>query len=278
VICAYIDAHKHRFGVEPICRVLSEHAMPIAPSSYYAHRRRPVSPALRAEAHLVNTVIDLHREHHGLYGVRKMWHLMTQEGHLVGRDQIARLMTIAGLRGVRRGDHRTTTTRRRAADDRPRPADLINRDWAAPTRPDQWWVADFTYVWTPAGFCYVSFVVDVYSRRILGWRVASSMTTALVAAALDQALFTRRRTDTRFTSTGLVHHSDAGSQGGFNRSSQHLERGGVQGWRRRTGAGRPAMSRRVRVGSGVRIGRYARRCGPLGDLSPRGRCSGSSGV
>lgn len=212
MICAYIDAHKHRFGVEPICRVLSEHAMPIAPSSYYAHRRRPVSPALRAEAHLVNTVIDLHREHHGLYGVRKMWHLMTQEGHLVGRDQVARLMTIAGLRGVRRGDHRTTTTRRRAADDRPRPVDLINRDWAAPTRPDQWWVADFTYVWTPAGFCYVSFVVDVYSRRILGWRVASSMTTALVAAALDQALFTRRRTDTRFTSTGLVHHSDAGSQ------------------------------------------------------------------
>ena len=121
-------------------------------------------------------------------------------------------MGIAGLQGVRRGDHTTTTTRRRSTDGRPRPADLINRDWAAPTRPDQWWVADFTYVWTPAGFCYVSFVVDVYSRRILGWRAASTMTTALVSAALDQALFARRRADTRFTATGLVHHSDAGSQ------------------------------------------------------------------
>jgi len=89
---------------------------------------------------------------------------------------------------------------------------LIKRNWSAPTQPDQWWVADFSYVWTLVGFCYVSFLVDVYSRRILGWRVSMSKTTALVISAVEQALFTRRRSDTRFTATGLVHHSDAGSQ------------------------------------------------------------------
>ena len=88
----------------------------------------------------------------------------------------------------------------------------MNRDWAGPARPDQLWVADFSYVWTVAGFVYVSFVIDVFSRRILGWRVSASKETSLVSAALQQALFTRRRTESRFTTTGLVHHSDAGSQ------------------------------------------------------------------
>ena len=90
MICAYIDQYRHQFGVEPICRVLTEHHMPIAPSSYYAHCSQPVSDALREEAVLVNAVIDLHREHRDLYGSRKMWHLMTQAGHQVGRDQVAR--------------------------------------------------------------------------------------------------------------------------------------------------------------------------------------------
>ena len=157
-------------------------------------------------------VIDLHRKNRDVYGIRKMWHAMTQAGHQVGRDQVARLMGIAGVQGVSRGQHSTTTTHRGSGEGHSRAADLIGRDWAAPTRPDQWWVADFTYVWTLAGFCYVSFVVDVYSRRILGWRVSMSKTTALVMSAVEQALFTRRRTDTRFTATGLVHHSDAGSQ------------------------------------------------------------------
>jgi putative transposase len=212
VICAYIDQYRERFGVEPICRVLTEHDMQIAPSSYYAHRRRPVTDALRAEAVLVNVVIDLHRKNRDAYGIRKMWHAMTQAGHRVGRDQVARLMSIAGVQGVSRGQHTTTTTRRGSGAEHSRAADLIGRDWTAPTRPDQWWVADFTYVWTLAGFCYVSFVVDVYSRRILGWRASMSKTTALVMSAVEQALFTRRRTDTRFTATGLIHHSDAGSQ------------------------------------------------------------------
>jgi transposase InsO family protein len=211
VICAYIDQYKHQFGVEPICRVLTEHNIQIAPSSYYAHRRQPVTDALRAEAVLVNVVIDLHRKNRDDYGIRKIWHAMTQAGHQVGRDQVARLMTIAGVQGVSRGQHSTTTTRRGSGEGHSRAADLIGRKWSAPTRPDQWWVADFSYVWTHVGFCYVSFVVDVYSRRILGWRVSTSKTTALVMSAVEQALFTRRRT-TRFTATGLVHHSDAGSQ------------------------------------------------------------------
>ena len=121
-------------------------------------------------------------------------------------------MAIAGVQGVSRGQHTTTTTRRGSGEGHRRAEDLIGRDWAAPTRPDQWWVADFTYVWTLTGFCYVSFVVDVYSRHILGWRVSTSKTTTLVLSAVEQALFTRRRTDTQFTAEGLVHHSDAGSQ------------------------------------------------------------------
>ncbi len=212
MICAYIDQYKHQFGVEPICRVLTEHDIQIAPSSYYAHRRHPVTDALRAEAVLVNLVIDVHRKNRGVYGIRKIWHKMTQAGHQVGRDQVARLMAIAGVHGVSRGQHSTTTTRRGSGEGHSRAEDLIGRNWAAPTRPDQWWVADFSYVWTHVGFCYVSFVVDVYSRRILGWRVSRSKTTALVMSAVEQALFTRRRSDTRFTATGLVHHSDAGSQ------------------------------------------------------------------
>src|SRR4051812_15378821 len=146
----------------------------------------------------------------GLYGGRKLWHTARRAGHPWGRDQVGRLMAIAGIDGVRRGRRTTATTRRDAAA--PRHPDLIDRAWATPSRPDQWWVADFTYVWTLAGFIYVSFVTDVYSRRILGWRVSSSKTTPLVSSALEQALFTRRRGNAAFTATGLVHHSDAGSQ------------------------------------------------------------------
>ena len=260
--------------VVPICVVLTEHHMPIAPSSYYAHRRRPVSAALLNEAYLVNQVIEVHRWNRGVYGIRKMWHALTQKGQQVGRDQVARLMRIAGLEGVRRGRHHTvTTTRRREGE--VRAPDLIGRNWDAPERPDQWWVADFTYCWTAVGFCYVSFVVDVYSRRILGWRVSMSKTTDLVLSAVEQALFTRRRTDTRFTTTGLVHHSDAGSQGGFNRSSQHLDHGGAE-WDVRTSGCR--SGRRARIDdSGRRTGRCGRRCDHLAGRNRHVLSSGISG-
>lgn len=120
-------------------------------------------------------------------------------------------MAVVGVAGITRGEHRTVTTRPDAAA--ARHLDRCGRARDTPTRPDEWWVADFSYVWTLAGFVYVSFVTDVYSRRLLGWQVSSSKTTPLVLSAPEQALFTRRRADVRFTSTGLVFHSDAASQG-----------------------------------------------------------------
>jgi putative transposase len=191
--------------------VLTEHNMAIAPSTYYAHRAQGlVSQADWDDAHLANRLLDLWRANRGVYGADKLWTAALDDGLQVGRDQVARLMGIVGMEGVRRGKHRTTTTIRdpKAA----RHPDLIRRAWKTPTHPDQWWVADFTYVWTLVGFVYVSFVTDVFSRRILGWRVSTSKTTALVLSALEQALFTRRRHNSSFSSAGLVHHSDAGSQ------------------------------------------------------------------
>jgi putative transposase len=226
VICAYIDSYRERFGVEPICTVLSEHGVPIAPSTYYTHRTCPVSAAQLEEAYLVNALVTLHEENWGVYGVRKLWHAARRAGLDVGRDQVGRLMRIAGLAGAVRGTHRTrTTTRDDAAARHP---DLVQRGWDAPTGADQLWVADFSYVWTLAGFVYVAFVVDVFSRRILGWRVSATRTAALVVDAFHQAVDVRHRHGFTWADGGLIHHSDAGSQGGFNRSSQHLDIGGVR--------------------------------------------------
>jgi putative transposase len=190
--------------------VLTEHDMPIAPSTYYAHKACPVSRADWDDAQMANTALALWQLNRSLYGADKLATAMRKAGHDVGRDQVARLMGVVGIEGARRGKHTTRTTRRDPAA--ARHPDLINRAWTTPTRPDQWWVADFTYVWTVAGFVYTSFVTDVFSRRILGWRVSAAKTTPLVMSALEQALFTRRRNDARFTAKGLVFHSDAGSQ------------------------------------------------------------------
>ena len=190
--------------------MLSEHDMKIAPQTYYRWLACRVTPAEWEDAHLVNAIVDIYRRNRCVYGVRKMWHAAARAGLHLGRDQVGRLMRIAGIQGVRRGQHATTTTTRdeRAA----RHPDLVKRAWSGPTRPDALWCADFTYVWTAAGFCYVSFITDVYSRRILGWRASMSKTTDLVTAALAQALATRRRASSTFTAQGLIHHSDAGSQ------------------------------------------------------------------
>jgi transposase InsO family protein len=159
---------------------------------------------------MANRLYDIWTANRRLYGAEKLWTAALEADVSIGRDQVARLMGILGIEGVRRGKHKTVTT---TSDPKAaRHPDLIKRNWGGPTRPDQWWVADFTYVWTLTGFVYVSFVTDVFSRRILGWRVSTSKTTSLVLSALEQALFTRRRHNSRFTSTGLVHHSDAGSQ------------------------------------------------------------------
>jgi putative transposase len=210
VICEYLAEYRNSFGVEPICAVLSQHGVSIAPSTFYRWLRCPLTAAKLHEAYLVNRIVDLYRANKRVYGVRKMWKAAGRAGLGLGRDQVGRLMRIAGIQGVRRGQHRTTTTTR---DERaPRHPDLVKRGWNTPTRPDAVWVADFTYVWTACGFCYVSFITDVYSRRILGWKASMSKTTDLVTAALAQALSTRRRTSSEFTTEGLIHHSDAGSQ------------------------------------------------------------------
>jgi transposase InsO family protein len=210
VIVSYIDAHRDRFGVEPICTVLTEHGVTIAPSTYYARLQQRVTDAELEEAYLVNALVQLHQANWGVYGTRKLWHAARRAGHEVGRDQVGRLMGIAGISGAVRGKHRTVTTRSdRSA---PRHPDLVKRGWDAPTWTDQLWVADFSYVWTLVGFCYVAFVVDVFSRRILGWRVSTSREASLVVDAFRQALQVRHRGEAAWTATGLIHHSDAGSQ------------------------------------------------------------------
>lgn len=192
--------------------MLNEHSIGIAPSTYYAAAARGFGPSERDlhDAYAANGLFDLWKRNRGLYGRRKLWKAARRVGMEVGRDQVERLMKLAGINGVRRGKHRVVTTESdpKAA----RHPDHVKRRWSWPTRPDQWWVADFTYVWTVAGFCYVSFITDVFSRRILGWRVMTTKHTNLVLSALEQSLFTRRRTNVEFTTTGLLHHSDAGSQ------------------------------------------------------------------
>jgi putative transposase len=201
--------------------------MKIAPQTYYQWLACPVRPAELEEAYLVNELVDLYRRNKCVYGVRKMWYAARRAGLAVGRDQVGRLMRIAGIRGVRRGVHHTRTTTR---DERaPRHPDLVKRGWKAPNRPDAVWVADFTYVWTACGFCYTSFITDVYSRRILGWCTSTRKTTDLVTAALAQALATRRRTNAEFTSRGLVHHSDAGSQYTALAFTEELAEAGIAG-------------------------------------------------
>jgi putative transposase len=158
---AYIDRNKHRYGVEPICRVL-----PIAPSTYYHAKRRPASARALRDTRLKTEIARVHAEHFGVYGARKVWRQLHREGIAVARCTVERLMRGLGLEGVRRGKpHRTTTPDAAAA----RPADLVDRDFSA-QRPDQLWVADLTYVATWAGFVYVAFVIDAFSRFLVAGR------------------------------------------------------------------------------------------------------------
>ena len=265
----FISEHKSRFGVEPICRVLTQHGCTIAPSTYYdAARRAPSARAVRDEQ-LKAAISRVHLDNFGVYGARKVWLALNREGTPVARCTVERLMRDLSLHGARRGKRVRTTVPAAAAV---RPADLVRRQFS-PAAPDRLWVADFTYVPAWTGMVYVAFVIDAYSRRILGWRAARSMKTALVLDALEQALWTRRR-DGNHDLAGLVHHTDAGSQGGFNRSSQYLDHGGSR-W---DAVGSSCRShRRVHVGSGQRIGRCVHRCVHLAGLSPHVRCNGSSG-
>jgi putative transposase len=193
----YIDRHKDRYGVEPICRVL-----PIAPSTYHAARRWPPSARRRRDEQLKIEIRRVHAEHFGVYGARKVWRQLHREGITAARCTVERLMGELGLEGVRRGKTYKTTTPDAAA----RPADLVERDFSA-QRPNQLWVADLTYVATWSGFVYVAFVIDAFSRFIVGWQASRSLRTDLALDALEMAIWRRRG-----GLDGLVHHSDRGSQ------------------------------------------------------------------
>ena len=203
----FIEAHRERFGVEPICRELQ-----VAPSTYYAARERPLSARRVRDEALKVKLQHVHEEHFGVYGARKLWRQLQREGIPVARCTVERLMRDLGLAGVVRGKVRRTTL---PDETTPRPADLVERDFRAPG-PNRLWVADLTYVRTWSGFAYVAFIIDVYSRSIVGWQASRSLRTDLALDALEQALWSRGGPFDE-----LVHHSDRGVQLEFKRSSQH---------------------------------------------------------
>jgi len=266
----YISAYKASFGVEPICEVLNEMEIQIAPSTYYAAIKRSPSARALSDERLVPIVRQVHAANYSCYGVRKMHRALNRLQHGLGRDQVARLMKMAGVRGRSRLRRVITTKREAGAERYP---DLVKREWDNGA-PDVVWVADFTHVRTSTGTVYASFLQDAGSRRILGFTVASSQSTELVLKAVEQAVSARRRFDPQFTGEGVIHHSDAGSQGGFKWSSQHLGYGGAR-WASRGSSG--LRFRLGRGGSGRRIGLYGRRCGHRAGRSHRVRCSVSSG-
>ena len=222
---AFIDAHRARFGVEPICAVLTEHGVGIAPCAYYAAKaRRPSARALR-DAELCAVIARVHRENYDAYGAAKVWdHLNRVEGVAVARCTVERLMREMGLQGVRRGRKAVRTTT--SDPDAGWPADLVNRDFTA-AAPNRLWLADLTYVRTRSGWVYMAFVIDAYSRMVIGWHPSRSLRTDLALDALDMAVHSRRRTGHGVAA--VTHHSDRGSQGGFNWLSQHFDYGGVDG-------------------------------------------------
>ena len=200
----YIDEYKHRFGVEPICNVL-----PIAPSTYYAHKAKHRDPERRSNRAKRDEVLkpEIQRvweDNFRVYGVRKIWRQLNREGIKVPRCTVARLMRDLGLCGVVRGRKIRTTVADDALD---RPLDRVNREFQA-SRPNALWVADLTYVATWRGFVYVAFIIDVFARRIVGWRVSSSLQTDIALDALEQALYDRGVNE----KMDLIHHSDRGVQ------------------------------------------------------------------
>ena len=203
----YIDAHRDRFGVEPICRILRQAGVAIASSTYWAARTRPPSARAVRDATLKQRIAAVHAANYGVYGVRKMHAALVRDGVQIGRDQTGRLMRALGLAGVRRGRSVRTTVPDTAAE---RAADLVNRRFAA-DRPNRLWVCDLTYLRTWAGFAYLALVIDVYSRRIVGWALATHLRTDLPLEALELAVWDRRDRQQQ-SLHGLVHHSDRGSQ------------------------------------------------------------------
>ncbi|KGJ02294.1 transposase [Paracoccus halophilus] len=201
---AFIDAHRDDFGVGSICRILQ-----VAPSSYYARKRTEAYPELASDRVRSDHrhCADIRRVFEGnrsLYGARKIWRALRREGKDIARCTVERLMKAMGLQGVVRGKKVITTNPDAVL---PCPQDKVNRQFLA-GRPNQLWLSDFTYVSTWQGMTYVAFVIDVFARKIVGWRVSTSMTTGFVLDALNQAICQRCPSK----ADGLTHHSDRGSQ------------------------------------------------------------------
>jgi putative transposase len=197
--------------------------VPIAPSTYYEHvDRAPSKRQLRDEG-LRREITRVHRDNYSVYGARKVWLALNREGIAVARCTVERLMAELGLAGAVRGKARRTTIADPAAA---RPADLVQRQFG-PAAPNRLWVADLTYVSTWSGFAYVAFVVDAYARRILGWRVASTMATSMVLDAIEQAIWTRQQEGV-LDLKDVVHHTDRGSQYTSIRFSERLAEAGIQ--------------------------------------------------
>jgi transposase InsO family protein len=215
---AFIDENKGAYGVEPICKVL-----PIAPSTYYEHAARQRNPAraparVQRDATLSEAIRRVWEENFRVYGVRKVWRQLKREGAQAARCTVTRLMRRMGLKGVVRGKVIRTTISNKATSC---PLDLVNRQFHA-DRPNALWVSDFTYVSTWQGWVYVAFVIDVFSRRIVGWKASSSAQTDFVLDALEQALYARRRAGE------LVHHSDRGVQYVSIRYTERLAEAGIE--------------------------------------------------
>jgi len=217
-MASFIDDHREAYGVEPICAVL-----PIAPSTYYEQKARRADPSRLPERTRRDTLLaeEIRRvwcENRRVYGARKIWLQLHREGIPAARCTVERLMRRMGLVGVVRGRKFRTTIPDEAAS---RPSDLVRRDFTA-TRPNQLWVADLTFVATWAGFVYVAFVIDVFSRMIVGWRASRSLRSDLALDALEQALYARPEIE------GLVHHSDRGVQYLSIRYTERLAEAGIE--------------------------------------------------
>jgi transposase InsO family protein len=215
---AFIDAHRAAYGVEPICQQL-----PIAPSTYYEAKAQQADPSRRSaraqrDEALRPEIERVWEDNRRVYGARKVWKQLGREDQVVARCTVERLMRSLGLAGVVRGARVRTTVPDPVAE---RPQDLVHRQFAA-RRPDELWVADFTYVATWQGMVYVAFVIDVFSRRIVGWRASAAMRTDLALDALEQALYARRPNER------LVHHSDRGSQYLAIRYTERLADAGIE--------------------------------------------------
>jgi putative transposase len=217
---SFIDEHRFEHGVEPICKVLQ-----IAPSTYYAHAARHADPQRRSQRSKTDDVLMTHvqrvwNENFQVYGVRKVWRQLRRERFDVARCTVERLMKRLGLRGVIRGKKVRTTVSDSSV---PCPLDRVKRQFRA-ERPNALWVSDFTYVSTWQGFVYVAFIIDVFARRIVGWKASSSARTDFVLDALEQALYARRPDD----ADRLVHHSDRGVQYVSIRYTERLAEAGLE--------------------------------------------------